>query len=228
MKVRKLIACLAAVVVAGVTAAAQEPAAAKSEPKPQFNRQDLIKRFDQDGDGQLNEAERVAAREAMPSRAARTNQPAAAGSAADGRNEVVKRFDKNGDGVIDDSERTAARDELKKSRPAPEGSSNAVPARPAIDRQMVVKEFDKDGDGKLSDEERQAAMRAMRERMVAPGAPGDGPDLNSAAMIKRFDKNGDGQLGEAERTSMREEMQRRREQRRGPAPDTKPPEPKQD
>ena len=222
----KRIASLAFLAIASGVVGAQEPASATTEASPKFNFQDLIKRFDQDGDGQLSDAEREAAREAMPRRVGKNNMSRAATNAPDSRNEIVKRFDKNGDGVIDDEERAAARDELKKSRPPTSGTNTAMAARPTVDRQAVLREFDKDGDGKLSDEERQAAMSAMGKHVAVPGQPLGTPGQSPAAMLKRFDKNGDGQLDEDERTAMREEMQRRREQRRAVTPETQAAEPK--
>lgn len=55
---------------------------------PGFNREEMMKRFDKNSDGQLDEAENTAMRETM-------------------RQEMIKRFDKNGDGQIDEEERGA-------------------------------------------------------------------------------------------------------------------------
>ena len=68
---------------------------------------EILKRFDKDGDGQLNDAERDAARKARQEQGGRPRQP----GGGDGklREEALKRFDKDGDGKLNDVERAAAR-----------------------------------------------------------------------------------------------------------------------
>ncbi|MCS5626697.1 MAG: CotH kinase family protein [Planctomycetes bacterium] len=91
-----------------------------------FNREDMLKRFDADGDGALNDAEREKMRDfilqSLQERpggdrpeGGRPGQPP--GGAAGGRGggpgrqdlEVVAQFDKDGDGKINDEERARAR-----------------------------------------------------------------------------------------------------------------------
>ena len=62
----------------------------------------ILKRFDKNGDGKLDEQERAAA---MKARGEKGDGP---GPGA-GREEVLKRFDKDGDGKLNDEERAAAR-----------------------------------------------------------------------------------------------------------------------
>ena len=52
----------------------------------------LMKKFDKDGDGKLNEEERAEARKTMEAR----------------RQEALKKFDKDGDGKLNEEERKAA------------------------------------------------------------------------------------------------------------------------
>jgi HlyD family secretion protein len=66
-----------------------------------FNREEMLKQFDKDGDGELDESEREAMRSAM---GARMGQPRLS------QEEMLKRFDKNGDGELDESERAAMRE----------------------------------------------------------------------------------------------------------------------
>ena len=65
---------------------------------------EILKRFDKDGDGKLNDAERGAAKKAHEERG---GQP----GGADGklREEILKRFDKNNDGKLNEEERAAAK-----------------------------------------------------------------------------------------------------------------------
>lgn len=78
-----------------------------------FNFQEVLKQYDKDGDGQLNDTEREAMRSAM---AARFGQQGAGMQGGFNREEMMKRFDTNGDGQLDETERVAMR--------------QAMPARP--------------------------------------------------------------------------------------------------
>lgn len=106
---------------------------------PGFDREAMMKQFDKNSDGQIDETERVAMREAMSQRFGRGG-PAGAGGAPNGgargtmpnREEMLKRFDKNADGEIDESEREAMRAEFGRNRPR--GTNvppRATPATPA-------------------------------------------------------------------------------------------------
>lgn len=72
-----------------------------------FNREELIKQFDKDGDGKLSEEEQKAARAQLEER----------------RKETLKKFDKDGDGKLNDEERAAMRESLRANRP--EGKKKA-------------------------------------------------------------------------------------------------------
>ena len=79
------------------------------------NREEMIKRFDKDGDGKLNEEERAAVRKEMKGR----------------KDDLLKKFDADGDGKLSDKEREAIRKQLP-------GKGRKLPAE-------VLKKFDKDG-----------------------------------------------------------------------------------
>ena len=97
----------------------------------------LVKRFDLNGDGRLDESELAAAHETML-RNQREGANPADPAARKFRAALIKRFDRNGDGVLDDSERAAA-------------------------RQWVLSRFDTNHDGRLDQDER----AAMREQLKA-------------------------------------------------------------
>lgn len=99
-------------------------------------RDEVMQRFDTDGDGELNEAERAAARAQWEARA------------AEGRRLLVRRYDRDGDGELNEEERQAARSELRQVR--------------SEIRDRLLPRFDLDGDGELNDQERQAAAPAFR------------------------------------------------------------------
>jgi hypothetical protein len=70
----------------------------------------MMKQFDKDGDGQLDESEREAMRTAMQARFGRQ------GGSRFNREEMLKRFDKNSDGELDEDERAAMRESMGNSR----------------------------------------------------------------------------------------------------------------
>ena len=65
---------------------------------------EILKRFDKDGDGKLNDTERAAAKKAHEERG---GQPG--GGDGKMREEILKRFDKDGDGKLNEEERAAAK-----------------------------------------------------------------------------------------------------------------------
>ena len=146
-------------------APAKKPGAAGRDPA---RLQEAIKKFDKDGDGKLNDAERA---EAMK---ARGGKPGAGGPG--GRpdpakmQELMKKFDKDGDGKLSDTEREAAKGEFAKLRGAA-GERTPNPER----TKAIIAKFDKDGDGKLNETEKAEAMKA-RGNAPAGGKPRPKPD----------------------------------------------------
>lgn len=124
------------------TAFAQEGARPKGPRGGEHARAALLERFDANKDGQLDETERAAARDAMQEQAAGRRQ------------EALAKFDKDGDGKLSDEEKAAAKEALKD--------------RAGERRQDIVAKFDQDGDGKLNDAEKAAAREAMKARAGQP------------------------------------------------------------
>ena len=84
-----------------------------SEGRP--SREEMLKKFDKDGDGKLNEEERAALREEGQKR----------------RKEIIAKFDKDGDGKLNEDERKAAGAEMRKSRGGrPAGDAGKPSKRP--------------------------------------------------------------------------------------------------
>ena len=184
------------------------PAAAPvAESLPRPSRAELIKQFDKNADGILDETERATAREALGTRDPKRPEGQPDLSSAEVP-EWIRRMDKNGDGKLDDAERAAGRAELAKSRP-PQALNGATNARPKVDRQAVIKEFDKDGDGKLNDQEREAAMKSMRDRLQRSPGQDQQSRTSRVEVIKRFDTNGDGVVDDQERTAAQEAVRQR-------------------
>jgi Ca2+-binding EF-hand superfamily protein len=108
---------------------------------------EILKRFDKNADGKLDEDEKAAAKEYNRERVDERRNKA--------RKELGKRaitrFDKDGDGKLNDAERAEA-------------------VKAAEKNPRALKRFDKDGDGKLSDAEKSAALEAMaKEREKRAG-----------------------------------------------------------
>jgi len=68
---------------------------------------EILKRFDKNGDGKLDEQERAAAKKAREERGGKLGQ--AGGGDGKLRDEILKRFDKDGDGKLNEQERAAAK-----------------------------------------------------------------------------------------------------------------------
>jgi len=100
---------------------------------------EFMDRFDEDGDGQLSQAERQQARATMESEGMRPG-----GQRAQIRQRLIEQFDVDGDGELTGQERRQAAQ--------------------AVRKQMALRHFDADGDGELSEAERAEALRFMEER----------------------------------------------------------------
>lgn len=145
---------------------------------PEDMRAQMLARFDKDGDGELNEEERQAAREAFRAdREARRQQF------------LLDRYDADGDGVLSEAETQKMEEDRERMEQERE-------AREAEMRQRSLAAYDTDGDGQLSEEERRAANQQRREWF----------QQQQQQAMTRFDANGDGDLSQDERQLMRESM----------------------
>jgi len=139
--------------------------------------EELVKKFDKDGDGKLSEEEKVAAVKTthkgfMEKFDANKDGKLSYEELAKVKEDVkkimeerkqkmVKEFDKDGDGKWSDEEKEAMKKAMKERRK--EMTERRRKRRQEMRKKMLEK-FDKDGDGKLSDEERKAMQEAFRER----------------------------------------------------------------
>lgn len=198
------------------------PARAEEEGKKRrgqgVDRAQILKQFDANGDGRLDEAERAKAKAAFANRKKQGDRPgqgkagkgrpgqkrpgqAAAGGDRPNFQQLIKQFDKDGDGKLSEQERAAAREQMAKLRRGQAGNdARRIP-------EQALKRFDKDGDGKLNEAERAAAAKAREEFMKKKGKAGAGrpngqgrPDMKE--ILAKFDKDGDGKLSETERAEI--------------------------
>lgn len=150
-------------------------------------RERLIERFDTDGDGVLNDAEKDAAREAVRARRGGDGRgegrPGNTGEQGRGRAQmppqlqamIVEHFDIDGDGELNADEHEAARADIREHLDAL--------------RKEFIAEHDTDGDGTLSRDEHRAAREVVRAEMQA----------RKADAIANFDADEDGKLNREER-----------------------------
>jgi Ca2+-binding EF-hand superfamily protein len=110
----------------------------------------LIKRYDTNKDGKLDEAEVAAVKEKM-FMADQEKREEKIERIKTRQAELHKEFDQNGDGALDETEKKAM--------------ENALRAR-LEKRPRLLKQFDSDGDGKLSDTEWIAAREKVIGRLV--------------------------------------------------------------
>lgn len=80
-----------------------------------FDPAEMLRQFDKNGDGELDESERDAMRSAMAARFGGPGGPGGGGPRLS-REEMLKRFDADGDGELNDTERAAMRDAMGGSR----------------------------------------------------------------------------------------------------------------
>jgi uncharacterized protein YqeY len=76
--------------------AGEKPAGKPEHKEGGFMREEILKKFDKDGDGKLNDEEKAAAKVEMEKK----------------RGEMLKEFDKDGDGKLSDDERKAMREAM--------------------------------------------------------------------------------------------------------------------
>lgn len=156
--------------------------------------QELVKKFDTDGDGKLSPAEREAAIESVRDHI--KDSPMG--------QKLLEKFDANGDGKLDDQEWAAARAALKKHFSAGGGpGGGGGDGKDKLEHllqgkhgQQILDRFDANHDGVLDDEERARALEEFKARRQE--------------MLKKFDTDGDGKLSPEERAAAREAMKGQR------------------
>jgi len=171
----------------------------------------LLRRFDRDGDGELNEDEAAAAKQAEERFEKQRQEWARL------REEMLKKHDADGDGRLEGEERGAAWADVR--RQWGERSFDADGDGRLDERELAamkeaeaertatyenwrsdwVKRHDADGDGKLSEEERRAGFEALRKEIA---------DL-TASWRNQWDVDGDGELSDNERQAMRDSIRKR-------------------
>ncbi len=187
---------------------------------------ELLKRFDTNHDGKLDEDEVAVAHETLlKEQIAKQAAVAAAPGGELFRQKMLTMFDKNHDGRLDDDERAEMRlyfadhglnaegevraDLLKRfdlnadgklddtERAAMEKFLQERRAQAATMREFLLRQFDRNGNGRIDDNELPEFENAVRERIAS-----------NPAQLARYDHNADGKLDDAEWAEAREQILR--------------------
>jgi len=107
MNIRNCLLITAASLTLSTVLSAQEsaPPASESERRAKA-REKILAKFDANGDGKLDDAEKAALRQAFEGKAGTLGA----------RRKLLEKFDTNGDGRIDDTERAAARELIQQKK----------------------------------------------------------------------------------------------------------------
>ena len=159
------------------------PASAAAPAKPMSRTEEILRRFDKNGDGKLDDDEKADAHEAMlQEQMAKGVNPAVNRGLDAYQALALELFDRNHDGRVDDDERRDA------------FSFVQIRTDPSI-RESILKRFDKNKDGLLDDAEGRESQAYLEEHRG---------ELMQEILLKRYDKNANGQLDPEEKTTIRE------------------------
>ena len=162
---------------------AQEMAAGAGATKGSKRAEELLKRYDKNGDGKIDDDERADAKEGMMKD--QIDRQMARATALPGgleqfRVQALEMFDKNRDGRLDEEERQAAQKFV------------AVRDGAAINVTQLAKRFDQNGDGTID-----AAEQATIERFIGELRALGGSQARSE-LLRMFDRNSDGKIDDEE------------------------------
>ena len=204
---------------------AKKPAkakAAKQSDRP--SREAIVKRFDKDGDGKLNEAERKAAGAALRKQSGRQSDRA---SESDRRRQRIETATKQIRAAVkageiteeQGKERMAALRKRISQGQSRSGESDRVRQRIETARKQISAAMKA---GEITEEQGKERMAALKKRISQSQSRSGNSRANSdndrssrggdyrARLMKEYDKNGDGKLDEAEREAARKALSSRR------------------
>jgi Ca2+-binding EF-hand superfamily protein len=150
---------------------------------------EILRRFDRNGDGRIDDDERADAYEAM--RRERTDRQANRAVAANPevrekfRQRFLAMFDRNHDGRLDEDERVTVNRVLAETS---RGEAGAL-------REELMRLFDGNADGKLDESEKAALMEFIA---AGKSLASDAGGAFRSELLRRIDRNGDGRVDEAE------------------------------
>ena len=192
----------------------------------QPSREAIVKRFDKDGDGKLNETERKAATAALRKQSGRESDRASESdprrqriatarkqiSAAMKAGEITEKQGKERMAAL--KKRISQSDRANdKARPNSGGRERYAAAA------MKIKEAVKAG--KITEAQGKERLAAYRKRMGEGRGDSGRSRQTREELMKRYDKNKDGKLDEDERAALRRAMSDRNSGKRSPGSDEK-------
>ncbi|QBG48573.1 hypothetical protein EGM51_14610 [Verrucomicrobia bacterium S94] len=173
--------------------------------RPNF--EEMLKKYDADGDGQLSETERETMRSEMRQRGGQRGER----GERPNFEEMLKKYDADGDGKLNETERETMRSEMRQRG----GQGRRGPGGTAA----MLKKYDTDGSGELSAAELEKLMEDQKSNPDAKAENGRpdrgqdrqrGPRMNREEAMAKYDTDGDGKLSETEREAMRNDMRKNR------------------
>ncbi|MBQ3241138.1 MAG: hypothetical protein IJB00_08170 [Akkermansia sp.] len=197
-----------------------KPCCGKHGERPDFRKM-MLEKFDANKDGQLDDAEKAAAKAAFEAKRAEMK--------AAFEKKMLEKFDADKDGQLNDAEKAAAKAEFEKMRAergpkcgkrghhgpkrpccgGPRGGRHMDPARCAVMHDLVKEKYDADKNGQL-DEAEKAAFKADVDKKR-----GEMKAAFENKMLEKFDANKDGQLDDAEKAAAKAAFEAKRSERRG-------------
>lgn len=161
----------------------QEMAAGAMADKGANRAEEMLKRYDKNGDGKIDDDERAEAKEVMMKdqierQMGRAN--ALPGGLEPFRAQTLELFDKNRDGRLDETERAAAQKFV------------AIRDEAAVNASQLTKQFDKNSDGTIDATEQAAIDNFIRELRTL------GTSNVRAELLRMFDRNSDGKIDDEE------------------------------
>ena len=158
------------------------PNSASSSTKLGTRAEEILKRFDKNRDGRLDDDEKADAHDVMLQETmAKEAPPPSAQGLAYFQELAVELFDRNHDGRIDDAERVAATGFVERS--------DALATQ-----ETLLSRFDRNRDGKLDDFERRESQAFAVEHRG---------EFMREVLLKRFDANSNGRFEPEEKTAIR-------------------------
>jgi Ca2+-binding EF-hand superfamily protein len=176
---------------------AQEMMATTPAAKAARKADELLKRFDKNGDGRLDDDERADAKDVMMQdnldRQMARISAGAPGGAERFRALTLELFDRNKDGRLDDDERTEAEKFAETRRD------------PATAGLELTRSFDRNKDGRLDADERSQAEAFLAELRTY------GTNRMRSGLLRQFDRNADGKVDDTEMAALEKTVRPRME-----------------
>jgi Ca2+-binding EF-hand superfamily protein len=186
-----------------------------------MSREDIIAKYDVDGDGQLSDTEKATMQKEMGTRTGRNGGQR--NEQRMSREDMIIKFDVDGDGQLSDSEKETMRSEMGGQR----GQQQRAPRTEQVDTTVLITKYDTDGSGELSATELTVFLADQNNNQpeAGPRNRGEGQTgqkgqadqkqnqnqrMSREEIIVKYDTDSDGKLSDTERAAMREDMRKSR------------------